>query len=91
MEDIFTHSLLISAENPNVELQISCVCCSTVEKGRGNGCSSMVDLSCSRLIYRCLIRLLVCCLVPLRLVVRDFCSLTCFLEMEMEGQTVSCV
>ena len=81
--------LLISAVNPNVELQISCVCCRTVEKGRGNGCSVLADLSCNRLIYRCLIRLLVCCLVPLRLVVRDFCSLTCFLEME--GQTVSCV
>ena len=73
--------LLISAVNPNVELQISRVCCWTVEKGRVNRRPLLAELSCNRLIYRCLIRLLVCCLVPLRLWFRDFCSLTCFLEL----------
>ena len=81
--------LLISAVNPNVELQISRVCCRTVERCRGNGGSVLAELSCNRLIYRCRTRLLVRRLVPIRLVVRDFCSLTCFLIMD--GQTSSCV
>ena len=65
--------------NPNVELQISHVCCWIVKNSMYNGYLFLAELICIRLLYCCLICLLICCLVQIRLGVRDLCSITCFL------------